>query len=68
MINQNYTVLIPAYGRDYKSKALVIQDFIDGVDFKMPLTGQYTSIRDIRPGTKINLRYRKLAMVTIHTV
>ena len=68
MINQNYTVLIPAFGRDYKSKAHVIADFVDGKDFELAREGQYTSIRDFVPGTKVSLRYRKLAMVITHIV
>jgi hypothetical protein len=36
---------VPAYGRVYKSKVELVQDWIDGKDFKME-GGSYFSIRD----------------------
>ena len=32
---------LPAYGRDYKSKAAVIKDWQDKKDFRDALTGRY---------------------------
>lgn len=63
-----YAVLAPAYGRDYKNKAAVITDFKAGKDFEYCPSGQYCSIRDCAVGTKIQLRYKKLAQVTVYTV
>jgi len=39
-------VLIPAYGRTYKTEAAVLKDWNSGLDFKIA-RGPYTSIRDI---------------------
>lgn len=39
-------VLIPAYGRVYKTAEDMFTDFVDGKDFKI-LNGPYTSIRDL---------------------
>lgn len=50
---------VPAYGRDYKSKAAVLQDWQDGKDFRDAMTGQYLSIRDQIP-VQIWIRYAKL--------
>ncbi len=52
--------VIPAYGRDYKSKADALKDWNDGKDFKDAITGQYLSKRDnIR---EVWIRYNKLKM------
>lgn len=65
MITQDYQVLTPAYGRDYKTKALVTQDFLDGKDFVLnsPMGATYCSIRDFAPNTLVNLRYKRLTLV-----
>ena len=49
--------LLPAYGRDYKSKAAVLADWNAGKDFRIATTGQYCSIRDNIPDVWI--RYQK---------
>lgn len=56
--------LTPAYGRDYKSKAEVEKDFLDGKDFQT-CAGSYCSARDFPPGTEITVRYAKLRKVHI---
>ena len=55
---------VPAYGRDYKSKAAVLKDWQEGKDFKDYLSGQYLSSRDGFPLTvQIWVRYDKLRKV-----
>ena len=51
--------LLPAYGRDYKSKKAVLADFNNGLDFVMAATGQYCSIRDAAQFKNVSLRYNK---------
>ena len=38
--------VLPAYGRDYKSKAAALQDWNKGLDFRCAVSGQYLSKRD----------------------
>lgn len=66
MITQDYQVLTPAYGRDYKNKQSCVQDFLDGQDFVLnsPMGVTYCSIRDFAPNTLVNLRYKRLTLVT----
>jgi hypothetical protein len=52
--------VIPAYGRDYKSKADALKDWNDGKDFKDAVTGQYLSKRDNIK--EVWIRYNKLKM------
>lgn len=59
----NFTEVIPAYGRDYRSAAAAKADWTAGKDFQMASTGQYTSIRDQAVGTTILLRYQALRNV-----
>ena len=63
--------LIPAYGRDYKSKKDAIKSFFDGDDWiindvSSAWNGRYVSIKDKEnlPDT-INLRYSKLTRVAV---
>lgn len=65
MITQDYTTLVPAYGRDYKSKAAVLADFLAGKDFTLctPMGQTYCSIRDFAPNVRVNLHYKKLTMI-----
>lgn len=55
-----YYELTPAYGRDYKTKAEVIEAFKSGKDFggDHQMGFQYCSIRDFKPGDTVNLRYK----------
>lgn len=55
--------LMPAYGRDYKSKAEVIAALKSGDDFKTA-NGSYCSLRDF-PNQEITVRYKKLTQVCI---
>ena len=57
MNGRDFTVL-PAYGRDYRSKAEVMKDWTEGKDFQDALTGQYLSVRDNVPG-EVWVRYAK---------
>ena len=53
--------LIPAYGRDYKSKASVLADWEGGKDFKLVPEGCYVSKRDLSEKiTGIIFRYANL--------
>ena len=49
--------VIPAYGRDYKSKKAVLADWRAGKDFMCAVTGSYLSIRDNVPN--VFIRYNK---------
>jgi hypothetical protein len=53
--------LLPAYGRDYKSKKEVLADFNEGLDFEIASFGflQYCSIRDAAEFKNVSLRYNK---------
>lgn len=57
--------LIPAYGRDYRSKQAVLNDFKSGKDFLIAdisskYDGKYCSIRDFDKSESISIRYSKL--------
>lgn len=56
---------VPAYGRDYRSKAAVLKDWQDGKDFQDALTGRYFSIRDAKEmGLVVWVRYDKRQKIT----
>lgn len=62
--------LVPAYGRDYKSKAEVEAAWKDGKDFRIasvgPWMGAYVSKRELAGKEKeVTIRYRKLAEVVV---
>jgi len=63
---QNLT-LTPAYGRDYRSKAAVLQDLAAGKDFIEALSGKPINLEDLEtygvPG--VSVRYQKLTKQTI---
>lgn len=65
----NYTTLVPAYGRDYKSGKEAQAAFENGVDFKVatygPNDGQICSIRDFATGSSVNLRFKRLTGVKV---
>lgn len=50
-------VIVPAYGRDYKTREDVLKDWNDGKDFKIRETGQYVSIRDAKALKKNHIMY-----------
>ncbi len=59
-------VLVPAYGRDYKSKREVEEALNGPVDFKCEPMGGYTSGREIRNHhQQLNVRYGKLRKVCV---
>jgi hypothetical protein len=66
----NYVTLVPAYGRDYKSKAAVQADWDANLDFTInqfghPYDGKYINKQDAAttPGVTYNIRYSKLTKV-----
>lgn len=70
----SYLTLVPAYGRDYKSKAAVEADFNADKDFLIqdissPHDGRYVNRRDLEfefgSGVTVNIRYKKLASVAL---
>jgi hypothetical protein len=57
---------LPAYGRDYKSKAAVLADWQAGKDFRCAVSGRYLSVRDNLPA-QVWIRYAKLTkLVRVH--
>lgn len=69
----NSLTLVPAYGRDYKSKATLMEDWEAGKDFMavhMRSSG-YTSVRDV-PAFKedgyTHLHFRYAKQSKIHVV
>lgn len=65
--------LVPAYGRDYKSKAAVIEAFNKGKDFTIcnihdPYDGKPINKEQIPIGDLVNIRYSKLQRVAVFTV
>lgn len=64
--------LVPAYGRDYKSKKAVQEDFDKGLDFKIQdissrWDGCYTNKEDLQKAgvTAVTIRYASLSRVCI---
>jgi len=65
--------LIPAYGRDYKSKKALMADFDANKDFLIadiscPDDGRYVNKEQLKPGTMVQVRYKRLTQVTVFTV
>lgn len=72
MTNKTAT-LVPAYGRDYKSKAAVMADWEADKDFRMEPQGCYvnkTQTKDLIGGgfISVNFRYSKLQKVFPYTL
>jgi hypothetical protein len=65
-ILDNYQVVSPLAGRDYRSKKECEAAFLGGWDFTIQPDGVPCSIRDFAPGVKVNIRYK--AMTMVHTV
>lgn len=69
----SYVTLVPAYGRDYKSKKEVEQAWKEGKDFQIqsighPDDGRYINKEDAAkdlPGTTFNIRYKQLRNVAV---
>lgn len=63
--------LVPAYGRDYKSRKEVETAFETGKDFQLASLfhgSGYVSKSDFEAGDKVTLRYKSLREVTSYTV
>jgi hypothetical protein len=63
--------LVPAYGRDYKSRKEVETAFEAGKDFQLASLfhgSGYVSKSDFEAGDKVTLRYKSLREVTSYTV
>lgn len=60
-------IVIPAYGRDYKSVQALIKDLNDGKDFKATAFGNevYCSIRDFDNFESVIARYDGLKQVVV---
>jgi len=55
-------ILTPAYGRDYKSKKAVLDDYNNGKDFCLMPQGCYIGKADITDET-VKFRYDKLRKI-----
>ena len=67
-------ILIPAYGRDYKSKKEMLAAFDGNKDFQIcdmssPDDGRYTTKSELinhgMAGQSLNIRYKKLTQVAV---
>jgi hypothetical protein len=63
----------PAWGRDYKSRKEAEADFRAGKDFRLhnadgKFCDTYCSIRDMAPGVKVEVRYKRLEQLVFVTV
>jgi hypothetical protein len=65
----SHLTLIPAYGRDYKTKAAVLADWEAGKDFLDSgwnrTGGSYINKGDCPKGTNLNIRYAGLRKVAV---
>ena len=57
-----YQTVVPAYGRDYKSKAAAIADWNAGKDFRCEPQGCYITKAEAQ-NLAITIRYNKLKSV-----
>jgi len=63
-------VVGPAYGRDYLKSTDAIAAFVKGVDFKnhtYTQPGRYMSVRDLKAGDTVEIRFRNLQRATLMT-
>lgn len=72
-LNVPVQVVVPAYGRDYKSYDALMSDMAKGLDFRLEPQGQYFSIRDIDliaadGTTHIEFRYNNRITVAIVSI
>lgn len=63
-------VLVPAYGRDYKSRAQLEVDWLTGKDFLLEPYGKPINLADLKAASglehgTIQVRYGKLRKVTV---
>jgi len=64
--------VVPAYGRDYKSKKEVQEAFDANKDFTINdlfggNDGRAVNKQDLQPGDVLNVRYKKLTQVAVIT-
>lgn len=62
--------LVPAYGRDYKSKAELLVDWNSQKDFQIqdmssPYNNSYINRQQCSPGDTMMIRYKKLRSVAV---
>jgi hypothetical protein len=71
-ITQDYQVVTPAYGRDYKNAADAKKDFLAGKDFLIQSViygfNVPCDVSNFEPGVKVTVRYKSRTMSTIVTV
>lgn len=65
--------LTPAYGRDYKSAKDAKADFAANKDFIIADvfsadSGRLVNREQLTPGTRVNIRFKRLTAVTVVTV
>jgi hypothetical protein len=60
-----YQSAVPAYGRDYKSKAAVLADWEAGRDFRCEPQGSYINKYGKPADMILNVRYSKLTKVMV---
>lgn len=67
-----YLTLVPAYGRDYKSRKAVLADWEAGKDFLIqdissPHDGRYINKEDAASlkGTTFNIRYKNFTQICV---
>ena len=65
-----YITVVPAYGRDYRSKKEVLRDWDETKDFVIntfnhPDDGRYINKIQQPPGSIINIRYAKMTKVCV---
>ena len=65
--------LLPAYGRDYTSKAKVLADWNSEKDFIItnlfsPYDGKPVNKQQLKPGESVQFRYSRLMKTFVHTV
>jgi hypothetical protein len=56
---------VPAYGRDYHSKAEVLEAWNAGKDFQLQPSGSYINQDDKPDDVTLRIRFRKLTQVLI---
>lgn len=64
----SYLTLLPAYGRDYRSKAAVIADWNADKDFVEAESGKYINRTDAinySPRSTVYIRYAKLRKIVV---
>lgn len=59
---QQNVILVPAYGRDYKTEEEVAKAYHSGVDFKI-VGGPYCSVRNF-PDVYVTIRFDRLRKTT----